>query len=140
VEHGGTPSLRRGGVVGFIEHHRVEPADGVVLPEDNRVLVVEVVMVCGETGVYHRDLFRSWVVHLDLSGARALEREVLGELVHRPVFTERGLILGGANSSRHEYTSAAVHHHATGVGRPLPNLLVTPERRRWRIRVDLRSV
>src|SRR5207302_1985323 len=44
VEHGRTPSLRRSRVVSFVEHNRVDPADRVVLAEDDRALVVEVVM------------------------------------------------------------------------------------------------
>src|SRR5262249_13575959 len=46
-----TPSLRGGFVVGLVELHRVDPADGVVLAENERIVFVELVMVCGKAAV-----------------------------------------------------------------------------------------
>ena len=60
------PCLRGGGVVGLVERHRVDPADGVVLAEDERVLFVEQVMVRGKAAVDRRELLRLRVVQLDL--------------------------------------------------------------------------
>ena len=133
------PSLRGGVVVGLVELQRVDPADGIVLAEDERVVFVELVMVCGKAAVDRRELLRIRVIQFDLPCARARHREVLGELVRRPVLAERRLLLWSASSCRDPHASFAVHRHAAGVGLPLPDLLVPPRRRAGSVGIEHRA-
>ena len=111
-----------------------------VLAEDERVLVVEQVVVRGKAAVDRRELLRLRVVQLDLPVARARQREVLRELVRRPVLAERRLLLRSANPCRDPHASLAVHRHAAGVGLPLPDLLVAPRRRARSVGIEHRPV
>jgi hypothetical protein len=109
--------------VRLVELHRVHPADGVVLAEDDPTLVVEVVVVGGKARVNRRELLGLRVVNLDLPGARTRDRELLGEFVHRPVLAERGLLVRGS-SSRRRRRARSCPSSRCAVGRPLPDLLV----------------
>src|SRR5947208_6371167 len=120
VQHRGTPSLRRCGIVSFIERCRVHPADGAVLAENKRVLLVEFVVVGCETGVDHRELFRLRVVHFDLPGAWTRKREVLRVFI-RSIFTKHGLLLRSADPGRQPHAPVAIHPSAAGLGLPLPD-------------------
>jgi len=126
--------------VRLVERRGVDPAERVVLAEHDPALVVEVVVVRGKTRVNRRELLRPRVVHFDLPRARAGQRKILREPVRRSVLAERRLLLRRSNPRRHPHAPAAVHRHAAGIGRPLPNLLVAPERRRRRVGVDRRRV
>src|SRR2546422_584993 len=105
------PSLRWGAVVGLLERRRVDPADSVVLAEDERVVFVELVMVRGKAAVDGRELLRLRVIQFDLPCARARHREALGELVRRPVLAEPRRLLWSASSRRAPHASFAVHGH-----------------------------
>src|SRR5262249_21834277 len=107
----------------------VHPSDGVVLAEDERVLVVEDVVVRGKAAVERCELFCLGVIQLDLSRARAGEREVLRELVRRRVGAVRRLLLWTTNPRRDPHAPLAVHRHGARIGLPLPYLLVAPH---WR--------
>src|SRR5206468_12521738 len=111
VQRRGTPSLRRSGIVSFIERCRVHPANRAVLAENKRVLVVELVMVGGKTGVDHRELFRLRVVHFYLPGAWTRKREVLRVFI-RSIFTKRGLLLRSAGPGRQPHAPVAINRSA----------------------------
>jgi hypothetical protein len=122
-------------IVRLVERHGVQPADGIVLAEDQVVVFVEHVMVRGKAAVDHRDLLRLRVEQFDLPRARALHREVLRKLVPR-VLAVRRLILRRTNPRGHPDMSFRIHGDAAWIGLPLPDLLGPPVRRRRRIRIE----
>src|SRR5207237_6606035 len=114
------------------------PADGVGLAENDRVLVVELIMIRGETCIDHRELFRFRIVQFDLPGTWTRKREILGEFI-RPIFAERRLLLRSSNSGRHPNAPVAVHYGAARVGLSFPDFLGSPVRRLRRVAVDERT-
>ena len=144
VDDARAPSLRGARVVRLVERRGVDPADGVVLAEDQVVALVEHVMVGGKAAVDHGELLRLRVHQFDLPRARAIHREVLRELVRRPLLAIGRLQLRRARACRDPHAPLGVHRHAAGIRLPLPDLFGPPVRRgrqvdveHWRVRRNL---
>src|SRR3989442_9027999 len=112
VHDGRAPSLRGGGVAGLVELQRVEPADSIVLAEDERVVFVELVMVRGKAAVDGGELLRLRVIQFDLPCAAARHAGGLRELSRRAALAERRLFRRRGSWYLNPHPSFPVHPHA----------------------------
>src|SRR5579863_949115 len=120
----------------LVECRGIDPADGAPLTEHDRAFSVEVVVIRGKTGVNQRELVCLRIIDLNLPRAWPRNREILGEFIDRSILAERGLLLRGANPSRHPHTPTAIHGDAAWVSRPLPDFFGSPIRRRRGVVID----
>ncbi len=133
VEHERGPALRLRRVSGLLEHLGVDPADHAAATAARRPqrivgVVGELQVMGGEAGVDEGVLHRLGIEHRDLPLA-LLQREELGGRMVGTLAAERR-ILGAAHRRGEPQPAFLVDHRIVVVDPGVPDLLVTPIRRR----------